>query len=442
LNKNFLCTKLEIKLILCLIFSFVISVSIFFLLQTIGGSVLNNHFNKISFIDNQKNQAISDFRRYISDNNLTINDHDEITRWVRKEKYVNLYIYKDNKLVYGSNRNNSAIGYGEYQENSIILSSKTLYDIAFTDTNAKVYMECFFEYKYYYIASFLGIAISFFCFITIMLFFIKRKTTYIGMLESEIKILEGGNLTHEITINGNDELSSLAQGINEMRKSFIGRLESEDKARLANSELITAMSHDLRTPLTVLVGYLDIIEYKKYKTDENLRQYIHNSREKAYQIKYLSDKLFEYFMVFNTNDDDLELETFDGNELLDQLLEEQIFILEDNGFTFQINSCNMPFLIEVNLISIHRVFDNIFSNITKYADKSKLVKVKYYIENQLLFIYVENQINNNLKVVSSTGIGMKTCEKIIERHKGKIVIRKTEKTFSVQISLAIKSSNH
>ncbi|WP_346962548.1 GHKL domain-containing protein, partial [Clostridium sp.] len=150
----------------------------------------------------------------------------------------------------------------------------------------------------------------------------------------------------------------------------------------------------------------------------------------------------EYFMVFNTNDDDLELETFDGNELLDQLLEEQIFILEDNGFTFQINSCNMPFLIEVNLISIHRVFDNIFSNITKYADKSKLVKVKYYIENQLLFIYVEHQINNNLKAVSSTGIGMKTCEKIIERHKGKIAIRKTENTFSVQISLAIKLSNY
>ncbi|MDZ4957391.1 sensor histidine kinase, partial [Clostridium perfringens] len=121
----------------------------------------------------------------------------------------------------------------------------------------------------------------------------------------------------------------------------------------------------------------------------------------------LSDKLFEYFIVFNTNDDDLELETFDGNELLDQLLEEQIFILEVNGFDFQINSCNMPFLIEVNLISIQRVFDNIFSNIIKYADKSKLVKVKYYIENQLLFIYVENQINNNLKTVSSTGIGMK-----------------------------------
>ena len=208
MNKNFLCTKLEIKLILCLIFSFIISIVIFFLLQTIGESILDNHFNKISFIDNQKNQAISDFRIYISDNNLTINDHDEITKWVRKEKYVNLYIYKDNKLVYDFNRNNSTIGYGEHQESSIILPSKNLYDIAFTDTNAQMYMECFFEYKYYYIVSCLGIAISFLCFITIMLFLIKRKTTYIGMLESEIKILEGGNLTHEITINGNDELSS------------------------------------------------------------------------------------------------------------------------------------------------------------------------------------------------------------------------------------------
>ncbi|WP_411168395.1 histidine kinase dimerization/phospho-acceptor domain-containing protein [Clostridium sp. MB05] len=442
MNKKFLCTKLEIKLILCLIFSFIISVGIFFLLQTIGESILDNHFNKISFMDKEKNQAISDFRTYILENNLTINDHDEITKWVRKEKYVNLYIYKDNKLVYDSNMNNSIIDYEEYQESLIFLPSKTLYDITFNDTDAKMYMECFFEYKYYYIVSCFGIAVSFFCFITIMLFFIKRKTTYIAMLESEIRILEGGNLNHEITINGNDELSSLAKGINEMRKSFIGRLESEDKARVANSELITAMSHDLRTPLTVLVGYLDIIEYKKYKTDENLRQYIHNSREKAYQIKYLSDKLFEYFMVFNTNDDDLELETFDGNELLDQLLEEKIFILEDNGFDFQINSCNMSFLIEVNLISIQRVFDNIFSNIIKYADKSKLVKVKYYIENQLLFIYVENQINNNLKIVSSTGIGMKTCKKIIEKHKGEIVVRKTENTFSVQISLAIKLSNN
>lgn len=437
MNKNFLWNKLVNKLILCLIFSFGISVGIFFFLSIVGEGLLDSYFNKTSFISSQKNKAISDFRSYILDNNLTINDHDKITKWVRKEKYVSLYIYKDKKLVYNSDITNSDMDYKISEENSF-LSIVPLYDINFADTDAKMYMDCFFQYKYYYIITFFDVAISFFGFVLIMSFFINRKTTYIVRLENEIKILEGGNLTHEITITGNDELSSLAQGINEMRKSFIERLESEDKARLANSELITAMSHDLRTPLTALVGYLDIIEYKKYKTDEHLKQYIHNSREKAYQIKYLSDKLFEYFIVFNANDDDLELESFKGNEFLDQLLDEQIFILEDSGFSFQIVSCNTPFLMEVNLISIRRVLDNVFSNIMKYADKSKLVKIKYYIENQLLFVYIENQINNNLKPVPSTGIGLKTCEKIIEQHKGKIVISKTETIFSIQINLAVK----
>lgn len=432
-------TKLEVKLILCLIFSFAIAVGIFFLLQYAGEGIVDKYFNENSFVNSEKNQAISDFKKYVADNNLKINNHDKITEWVRREKYVDLYIYKGRQLTYNSDKNYTNIYYNKYEGNPFFQSVQ-LYDIKFADTDAKMYMDFFFQYKYYSIVSFFDIMIAFLTFITLMLFFIRKKTKYIGMLENELKILEGGDLNYKITINGDDELSSLAQGINEMRKSFIERLESENKTRLANSELITAMSHDLRTPLTALVGYLDIIEYKKYKTEENLKQYIHNSREKAYQIKQLSDKLFEYFTVFNT-DDDLEIECFDGNELLGQLIEEQIFVLENNEFNVQIDSCDNHFIINVNLISIKRVFDNIFSNIVKYADKSKPIKIKYYTKDKLLFIYVENQINNNLKSVNSTEIGLKTCKKIIKKHNGEIVIKKIDGTFYVQISLACKTKN-
>lgn len=434
MNKKFRRGKLENKLILCLVFSFGISVGVFFLLQDIGMAILDTHFNKTSFVENQKNQAVSRFRSYVSNNDLTINDQDKIASWIRNEKYVSLYIYKDKKLIYASDGDSSATGNGEYQESPILIGSQ-IYDIEFADTKAQMYMDGFFEYKYYYMISFINVAISFLSFIVLILFFIKRKTAYIGMLENEIKILEGGNLTYPITLKGNDELSSLAQSINEMRKSFIERLESEDKARLANSELVTAMSHDLRTPLTALVGYLDIIEYKKYKTDENLKQYIHNSREKAYQIKHLSDKLFEYFTVFNTNENDLEMETFDGIQLIDQLIDDQLLILQNNGFAFEFDSCNTPFYIEVNLISMRRVFDNIFSNILKYADKSKPVKIESYIKDRLLFLGFENRIINSSKTANGTGIGMKTCEKIIEKHKGKIDVIKTEDTYSVLIQL-------
>lgn len=432
MNRKFLSTKLEIKLIISLIFSFIISVCIFLLIQTIGENLLDRYFDKSSFLVNQKAQAISEFKKYVSDNDLSINDHDKIENWTRKNKNVNLYIYNDNNLVFSSNINTEVTNYDQYKE-SPIFPSNTLIDVSFSDGDAKIHMECFFEYKYYYILAFVGIAISLFCFIILILFFINKKITYIGTLENEIKILEGGDLTYEITIDSNDELSSLAQSINDMRKSFMERLENEDKARLANSELITALSHDLRTPLTALVGYLDIIEYKKYKTDAAFNQYIHNSREKAYQIKYLSDKLFEYFTVFNTCDD-LELENFNGNELLEQLIQEQIFMLDNKGFLFDYSSCNTPFFIEVNLISIQRVFDNIFSNLSKYADKSRVIKVKYYVENKKLFVTVENRINN-LKSLDSTGIGLKTCKKIIEMHNGEFDIKRTETMFLITMTL-------
>jgi signal transduction histidine kinase len=127
--------------------------------------------------------------------------------------------------------------------------------IPFSNGSAQIYMEFFFEYKYYYFVTILCVALSFLFFIIIMLFLINKKTTYIGLLEKEIKILEGGDLGYPITIKGKDELASLAHSINEMRLSFIEWLQNEDNARTANSELLTAMSHDLRTPLTTLIGY-------------------------------------------------------------------------------------------------------------------------------------------------------------------------------------------
>lgn len=438
MNRKFLSSKLEVKLIISLLFSFFISICIFLLIQTIGDKILDNYFNKSSFLVNQKINAISEFKQYVSDNGLSTNDHEKIENWARKNKNVNLYIYMNNNLVYYSNSYNDATNYEQYKE-SPIFPSNTLIDVPFTNGDAKMHMECFFEYKYYYILAFIGIAISLICFILLILFFINKKITYIGIIENEIKILEGGDLNYQITINGNDELSSLSKSIDDMRKSFIERLENEDKARLANSELITALSHDLRTPLTALVGYLDIIEYKKYKTEENLKNYIHNSREKAYQIKYLSDKLFEYFTVFNTQEN-LELEIFNGNELLEQLIQEQIFMLENNGFLFDISSCNTPFSLEINLISLQRVFDNIFSNLSKYADKFKVIKINYCVNNKKLFVTVENHINNT-KSLDSTCIGLKTCKVITEMHKGEFHITKKDDIFLITLILNIKQAS-
>lgn len=438
MNKISLWSKLKFKLLLGLVFSFTLSLALFSLLQATGEDILEHYLTKTSFIETQEKLAITEFEKYVSEKNLSLKDHDKIVKWVREMKYVNMYIYTDNKLIYATD------GYITSTENTGLMLDSNLksdpqfLNINFSDASAQIYMECFFEFEYYHIVTILGVTMSVLFFIVIMLFFINKKTSYIGTLENEIKILEGGDLTYKITIKGNDELASLAQSINEMRKSFIERLENEDQARIANSELVTAMSHDLRTPLTALVGYLDIIEYKKYQTNEDLSKYIHNSREKAYQIKHLSDKLFEYFTVFNTEENDLDFESFDGMQLMDQLIDEQLLLLENSGFQFELDPCSIPFHIDVHLISFRRVFDNLFDNIIKYADKSQPVKINYKVKDDLLFIEIENYIKKEFHKVSSTGIGMKTCKKIIEKHKGKLAFTSNEDIFTVHISLTLR----
>lgn len=435
MNKKIFLTKLERKLTVSIIISLAISILISLLINFTGEYMLDTYYDKSNFLNNKSTQALSDFKSYVLKNNISINDNEKIEKWVRNYKYVDIYIFKNNTLVYNSTRYASYPDYETLVETTNI--SDYFDDISFYDTNGKVYMDCYFEYKYYYITLFISATIGLICFIIIMLTLINKKISYIRTLENEIKILEGGDLNYNITIDGNDELAFLAESINEMRKSFIERLQNENEAKSANSELITAMSHDLRTPLTALLGYLDIIEYKKYKTEENLMQYIHNSREKAYQIKSLSDKLFEYFLVFS-HKEHLELETFNVNEIFEQIFQEEFFMLNAENFTFDFIPCNHICYLNMNLISIRRVFDNLFSNILKYADKSEPIKIHYYIENNILIITIKNKINNNLKSVNSTGIGLKTCTKIIEMHNGKLSTQKIDNSFIVTISLNVK----
>lgn len=435
MSNRFFESRLERKLALSIIISLAISVSVSLLINFAGNYALDKYYDKSSFLQNKSIQAISDFKTYVSANNISADDHEKIEKWSRSYKYVDIYIFKNNTLVYNSTRYSSYSNYENLAEISIISSNYNI--VSFADGNANVYMDCYFEYKYYYITLFISSAIGLIIFVSVMLTLIKRKVSYIGKLENEIKILEGGDLNYNITIEGNDELSSLAESINEMRKSFMERLHNESEAEYCNSELITAMSHDLRTPLTALLGYLEIIEYKKYKTEEDLMQYIHNSREKTYQIKTLSDKLFEYFLVFNRRDD-LDLELFNANEILDQLFQEEFFMLSDENFTFDFISYSDVCYLDMNLISIRRVFDNIFSNISKYADLSEPVKIRYYTEGSNLIITIKNKISKNRKSVTSTGIGLKTCNKIIEMHKGTLYTENINNLFVITIILPIK----
>ncbi len=430
--KPFFRLKLKVKLILALMAAAAISVGAFFALQTFGNDLLNHYFDRTSFIANQNAKTVKQFAKYVKEHRLSTADEKGLAEWVENKKYVALYVYLDRKLVYSSD------GYyteAEGKNSKPFVPDESLYKVAFADADAQVYLESFSEYQYYTLVTFACLAVSFGLFLLLMLLLINLKTSYIEVLENEIKILEGGNLEYLITIKGKDELASLAQSINEMRKSFIERLENEEEARSANHELVTAMSHDLRTPLTALIGYLDIIQYRKYKTEEQLFKYVANSKDNAYRIKHLSDQLFEYFLLAHSPDEPLEREEYDGIPLLDQLIGTHAPLLVDEGLDIEFIPCEIPFTLSVHAMSMQRVFDNLFSNMLKYADRSKPAQIRCEWSEGWVRLLIVNRIDPQANSAGSTGIGIKVCEKIIQAHEGNFSAEAKDGRYLVRIEL-------
>lgn len=109
--------------------------------------------------------------------------------------------------------------------------------------------------------------------------------------------MEGGDLDHPITIQGDDELALLATSLDGLRLTLRQQQAEEAQAAAKVKSLITEMSHDLRTPLTTLLLYTEILRHHKYETEAQQDEYLAKIDGKARQIKQLSDNLFEYALV-------------------------------------------------------------------------------------------------------------------------------------------------
>ncbi|MEG0924579.1 MAG: ATP-binding protein, partial [Anaerovoracaceae bacterium] len=179
---------------------------------------------------------------------------------------------------------------------------------------------------------------------------------------------------------------------------------------------------------------------KKYQSEEELDRYITTCRDKAFQLKDLSDKLFQYFLVFGNQENDLKLEEVDANILFEQILGEHIVELYSCGFNVdqQINLCPEGCIVKTEITYLRRVFDNVFSNIIKYADKQSPISVILEMDNNKIRIKIFNKKSKGADKVESTRIGIKTCQKICNDLKGKFEISETEKDYCTEITFLTK----
>ena len=250
----------------------------------------------------QKVRTEEALQQYIKDKNIALSDLSPLDEWVEREAYVAMVIYRFGRVIYSSypfDVEDVIVSEEDAAEAEVMpVSDDSAYTFTFADGTASVLLMPFYEYRYYQWADRISVICGFLLFITVFLHLIQKKTSYIELLKKELQILEGGQMEYAVSVRGSDELGELAEGINRMRISILEREQKEAEARQANQELVTAMSHDLRSPLTSLLGYLELLDEEETEDAAQQKHFIATSRKKAMQIKEMSDRLFEYFLVY------------------------------------------------------------------------------------------------------------------------------------------------
>ncbi len=419
--------SVNFKLAAVIIMAGVISVGAFLLMGLIERQIIRS----IGASEQVKTESVDDrfesLNAYIVEKNVEGDDTDMLQEWVRTQPYTEVIVSDRTGEIYSGGwvastmRSSEEAGANNSDSTTlkkdIPIEGEDLYNrtVRFLDKDYFVYIDVYLEYRYKAIMDNIKLFLAGLIFLIIVLVYNSRVLKRIIDLSDKVNRITAGELDLEIEPEEPDEIGALAADINMMRSSVLEKMNSERAAQEANNQLITSMSHDIRTPLTSLIGYLDIISGHKYKTEEELQRYIGSCSDKAVQLKGLSDKLFQYFLVYNNEEQERELEELDAGILFQQFMIEHISELTQYGYEVELTD-EIPenVMIDTETSAMQRLFDNLFSNIMKYADHDyPVVITAEIIENQIKIV-LKNHITEDAGKVESTKIGVKTCKKIVD----------------------------
>ena len=422
------------QLLRLLIISAVVAGVNFLILDQVVGYVIDSYYYSLDYQKQKGEEYANKLQGYVNKNQLSSKDTKALTSWVKKQNIILVDIYKDDILVFSSEYPDEAIWEEEISANNY--EWETYYTITFADGEAEVVVSGLYGYRAENYALIIELVVSFILFLLLVFVGIRKKMNYILQLGNEIEILEGGRLDYSVTIKGKDELAVLAEGLDAMRISFGEMIERETRIVRENQKIVTEMSHDLRTPVTSILLYTELLKKEKYKDEDQLKEYIEKIEQKTYRMKQLTDHLFEYSLV--TGNDEIRLESPEFFEVIFyDLFSEMCSYLQSKGFAVDFNIEWIEKKIQIYTPYVMRIMDNISSNIIKYADIEKPIVMRLLDDNRGIGFSVENEIKFQSERVESTQVGIQSINSMMKKMGGVCEIKKTAKSFAIELSFPI-----
>ncbi len=286
---------------------------------------------------------------------------------------------------------------------------------------------------------------------------------YISRISEAVQNISEGNLNTVIDVIGDDEFSSMAANLNHMAADIKKLMEKERESERTKNELITNVAHDLRTPLTSIIGYLELLAGNQQLPADMQHKYIEIAYGKSRRLQKLIEDLFG-FTKLNCGKIAMHVGQIDIVKLLGQLVEEAYPNFVEKGLSYDLQS-NVPAKIinaDGNLLA--RLFDNLIGNAIKYGADGKRVLVKIHAESETVTVSVTNYgyvipadelpliFNKFYRVEQSrssstggTGLGLAIAKEIVDMHGGTISVASdlngTVFTVQLQVDFDVDKEN-
>lgn len=302
-----------------------------------------------------------------------------------------------------------------------------------------------------YLVIFLGVSI----FLAVFVILVNRKVKYIKFITKEVKVIKDEGFGKTIEVKGRDELAELCMGINDMSVELRQKIDNEKIIEKGKNELITSVSHDLRTPLTSIIGYIDLLKKNGFHDKEKFDNYLEVIDERTKMLNKLINELFEYTKL-NSHDIKLNYSEVEIVSLIEQIVGEYIPIFNKEGLEIEKDIIYKDIFINIDIEKIVRALENILTNAKKYSLKNSKVLIKVFEENNYVVISISNKSENisiydleniferfykvdkSREDLDSTGLGLSIVKRIVELHNGVVKANLDDNIITFKIYLPIK----
>lgn len=263
---------------------------------------------------------------------------------------------------------------------------------------------------------------------------LRRVQESLSVIKEALEDIKAGNLNRRVLAKENDMTKQICYDINRIATTNQSQFIRQQQSEQAYKRLMTSLSHDVKTPLASLVGYLEAVT-ENLVAGEEKETYIQIATEKAHQLKEFVESLFEWVKL-DAGEQVYHFEQLDLNELTRNIMVDWIPTLENSHFEYDIDIPENEYFMKIDIRAYIRILNNLIQNILTHSGGNKLTLRITENESQAQIAVTDNGIGispSNLphifermyqcddsRLADGNGLGLAIVKELVSAHKGKI----------------------